>query len=273
MVEMTIKDIQRVSLEILKHIHQVCEKHGLKYCVFYGTLIGAIRHQGYIPWDDDVDIAMKRNDYEKLMTILKEEESDSNPYYVDHYTTSDDYPYYIMRICDKRYTIEFDSTTHKSGVFVDVYPLDDTGGDLDYWNKEVVNVNRMKKCMILCTYKSWFYGSNVFHKLGNIPLLIYSKTKGTRFFNQKIDKLAKQFNGQNTGYIGVPAWEECPSQIREEWMRECILVPFEDTQVYAPIEYEEVLNAKYDNYMELPPESGRVPNHNYTAYNRRVSRK
>jgi len=273
MTEMTLKDIQRVSLEILKHIHQVCEKNGLKYCIFYGTLIGAIRHQGYIPWDDDVDIAMKRKDYDQLMRIIKEEESESNPYYVDHYSYSNDYPYYIMRICDKRTMINFDSTTHNCGVFVDVYPLDDTGGDIEYWNRNVAKVNRMKKYMILCTYKSILYGSNIWHKLGNIPLLIYSRIKGTRFFNNKIDKLAKQFNGKNSGYIGVPAWEKYPCQFKEEWLKEYTLIPFEDTKVYAPIDYDNVLKAKYGDYMKLPPESARIPNHNYVAYNKSIPNK
>ena len=263
---MCMKDIQQASLIVLKYIHQICEEYKLEYCVFYGTLIGAIRHRGFIPWDDDIDIAMKREDYDQFLHIMKEKESDNNPFYVDHFSTSTDYPHYIMRICDKRYTVIFDNTKHKSGVFVDVYPLDDTGGDIDYWKKQVGRVDRIKKCMTLCTYKSVFYGSNLLHKLLNIPLLLYSRLKGINSFMCELDKLAQQFNGRNSGYVGVTSWERFPSQIKEEWIKELILVPFEDTQVYVPREYDKVLKAKYKNYMELPPADERVPHHNYVAY-------
>ena len=266
MQEMNLQEIQQASLVVLKHIHQMCEKHGLKYCVFYGTLIGAIRHKGFIPWDDDVDIAMERKDYDYFLDIMKKNEGDDNPFYVDHFSTKKDYPHYIMRICDKRYTIEFENTKHRSGVFVDVYPLDDTGGDLDYWKNQVINVDHLKKCMTLCTYKSVLYGSSLAHKLGNIPLLVYSRIKGIAYFMHKIDDLAQQFNGSDTGYIGVPSWERFPSQLKQEWMEEFILVPFEDTQVYVPKEYDKVLRAKYGDYMKLPPEDQCVPHHNYSAF-------
>ena len=267
MKEMTLDEIQSVSLKILKYIHELCEKNGIKYWLIYGTLLGAIRHKGYIPWDDDVDIAMTRDDYEKFLKIAVEEsKKDENPYYVDHFTVSKDYPYYIMRICDSRYRLEFESTRHTSGIFVDIYPFDDTGNDVNYWIKKSPHTELMKKCMLLSTYYNWFYGSSVLHKILNLPLMIYSRVMGTQFFMKRIDKMSRIFNGENSGFIGLTSWADVLRIYPKEWFKELKLVQFENLNVYIPACYDEVLKIRYGDYMTLPPESEQVPHHNYKAY-------
>ena len=107
--ELSIKEIQEISLEILHVIAEICDAQNLRYSLIYGTLIGAVRHHGYIPWDDDVDIMMPRPDYDKLLLYLKQNILKYSNLQVFNNTECDEYPYMITRISDKRYVIEMEN--------------------------------------------------------------------------------------------------------------------------------------------------------------------
>ena len=124
---MSMKEIQAVSLEILKKIADICGQHNWKYSLAWGTLIGAVRHNGYIPWDDDVDIQMPRPDYVKLKDFFRNHKEELYPLRLFDNDVKD-YPYELARVCDDRYVI--DTKNEKPcgmGVFVDIYVLDGTG--------------------------------------------------------------------------------------------------------------------------------------------------
>ena len=121
---MKMEDIQRVSLDVLKKIAEVCEREGFRYTLAYGTLIGAIRHKGFIPWDDDIDIQMPRPDYEKFITYMVEHPVENLKVFNHKFVKN--YPLGISRIADMRYKIEEKIIDEHCdmGIFVDVYPID-----------------------------------------------------------------------------------------------------------------------------------------------------
>lgn len=128
MKELTTREMQEVSLEILHTIASICEKQHLRYALIYGTLIGAVRHKGYIPWDDDVDIMMPRPDYDSLLQYLKENIADYPYLKVFNREECPEYPYMITRISDQRYRIEMENEKPFGlGVFIDIYPYDGLG--------------------------------------------------------------------------------------------------------------------------------------------------
>ncbi len=267
MKELSLKEIQEASFNILKYAHDLCEKNKIKYWLIYGTLLGAVRHNGFIPWDDDIDIAMKRDDYERFLYLLSQETKKKNcPFYYDHFSVSKDYPYYILRICDSRYRVEFESTKHVSGLFIDVYPFDDSGSDVGYWEKRLFHTELIKKCMLLSTYKNLFYGNSVSHKMLNLPLAIYSKILGTSFFMKRIDKKSRAYNGTNSGYIGLTSWADIPRIFPNEYFNDLTQIQFENSKFYIPARYNEILTQIYGDYMNLPKEKDRIPHHNYKAY-------
>lgn len=267
MKELSLQEIQAAALEVLKYTHELCVKHGIKYWLMYGTLLGAVRHNGFIPWDDDVDIAMRRSDYDRLISVLKKDTLRAdNPFYIDHFSVSNDYPYYILRICDSRYKVMFENTKHVSGVFIDVYPFDDPGNNVQFWNEKLASTQFLKKLMILNSYQSWLYGNSLSHKILNIPLMVYSRIMGMGFLEKKMDRLSQYFNGTNSGNIGLTAWADRPVVFNEKLFDKLILKKFETIDVYIPYEYDTILRAVYGNYMELPSKEDQIPHHNYIAY-------
>lgn len=125
---LALEEIQEASLHILEKIADLCDQLHLRYYLIYGTLIGAIRHKGFIPWDDDLDIMMPRPDYEKLITYFIENTDALRPLELFEPRVNPDYPYMIARISDNRYIL--DVTNEKDygiGVFIDIYPYDGLG--------------------------------------------------------------------------------------------------------------------------------------------------
>ena len=142
-----MSEIKRVSLDILKKVTTICDQPGLRYFLIYGTLIGAVRHKGFIQWDDDVDIIMPRPDHDKLFRFIKDnprvlENENLKVYSRD---TVPGYMYGIPRICDTRYIIETSNEKDCGmGVFIDVYPLDGLGNKYDN-NRRVIRKEEKDK--------------------------------------------------------------------------------------------------------------------------------
>ena len=124
----TVEELQKIELEILKYIDKVCKENNLTYFLAYGTLIGAIRHKGFIPWDDDVDIQMPRDDYNKLCDILKEE---NGRYKLLDHKEGLGYIYPFAKVIDSNTRlIETGLTeTVNMGVYIDIFPIDGTPND------------------------------------------------------------------------------------------------------------------------------------------------
>ena len=122
---MTVKELQETELEILKAFHRFCEEHHLRYYLSGGTLLGAIRHKGFIPWDDDIDLCMPRPDYMKLVEILKDGQLDQYRYLNTRYLDKD-CPSSMIRVCDNRTELDFTEyrIPYQIGCWIDVFPLD-----------------------------------------------------------------------------------------------------------------------------------------------------
>ena len=122
---LSMRDTQQIALEILHTVAQICEERNLRYYLVYGTLIGAVRHHGFIPWDDDVDIMMPRPDYDKLLEYLEDHIGEYPHLQVFNRKTCPDYPYMITRISDDRYEIRMENEKpFGMGVFIDIFPFD-----------------------------------------------------------------------------------------------------------------------------------------------------
>lgn len=269
MREMTLKDVQKVSLDILKDIHRFCVENGIKYTLFGGTLIGAARHKGFIPWDDDVDIAMPRPEYEKF---VKTYESQHGYKLFCRERQGKNIFLAYARVCEMEKTIVDDSvypwTSEDKGVWVDVFPLD--GAPSDY----KVAKQRFEKI-----YKIWMYtvkmrGAHVpisseRSVLGKMKLLAKRTLfpMNTKAWDKHI-KMCKEIpfeNAQNYSqysFLGFGMREYYKTSAFEKYE----LLPFEDGMFYVQQDYDGALRSKYGDYMQFPPLEDRCPGHPGNRY-------
>lgn len=263
MNEMDLKDIQKVTLSILKQFDEICSKLDINYYLMFGTLLGAIRHKGFIPWDDDLDVAVFADDYLLLQQYF--EKQHDYPLELHEQETNKNCFYNIGRICEKRHRLVFDKKKYTSGVFIDVYVLEGLGRkeDLPYWNNRYKKYNKYRKGVYCCVNQSLLYGSGIVHQILNIPFVVISKIRGKHYYIDKLNDY-KSFSVSDSDYVGIPRWEECiyPKVCFTELLR----VPFEDTFTSIPAGYEEILRIEFGDYMKLPAEKDRKPQHGYKAY-------
>ena len=176
MREISIEEAKSIMLEMANFIHKICIENDIKYSLAYGTLIGAVRHNGFIPWDDDFDIFMTRENYEKLIKILKK----SDDYYVlDFY--EDDYIFNFAKLCSKRFIGKLTSDDLRPhpksfGIFIDIFPLDNIVDSPDNWMKT------QKKLVHALSFTSFYTfnkagkkSRNFIKSFTNFPKLLFYK--------------------------------------------------------------------------------------------------
>lgn len=259
MKEMTLKDIQDVSLRIMKHIHQFCVENDIKYSLAYGTLIGAIRHKGFIPWDDDIDIIMSRKDYNRFISLYQ----NSSKYKLFCHEHKNNYTTYA-RVCDMTETYVrtwAPMATEEFGVWVDIFPMDYVDDDMERGikkNKELIRLNhkifQRRSTMASLEY----YGKK------RILKQMIKKVLFRKNIHELIDEyISKSLTHTNNSHshVGVLCvsvwWSEKNEYFPVDIINNFISVPFEDTKFYALKEFDNYLSSLYGNYMELPPEEKR----------------
>lgn len=269
MNELSLREVQQESIKVLKVIKSICEKENLKYSLAWGTLLGAVRHKGFIPWDDDVDIMMPREDYEKFIRYCVKHAEELQPYQLFHYSTKSDYLYVLSRFSDSRFTVNYHNVhNYGLGTFVDVYPLDGLGSSYSDAKKNMKR-HRVNMRLIKVLEQDGFHASPDGMPRTLIKLLMYilAKCIGRNKLIRCLDKKCQVIRYTDSKYIGIPTVEIMESCIlKKEWMDELIDTRFEDECFPIPKQYDELLKHRYGEYMKLPPKEQQVGHHDYSVY-------
>ena len=256
--KLSLEEIKKLQLDILIKVADFCEKHNLRYFIAYGTLIGAIRHKGYIPWDDDIDIVMPRKDYNKFIELFNQE--NKNPNYLAIAPFKGNHP--ILKVADTRTYIksEIFKNPHKKGVYraIDVFPLDGVPEDETEFKEWYQKLYRL----YYRYYKKQLgYTGGIYNRIRRF----FSKLKQgaflpKTFFKKTSERLHKPYPYESSPYVGaIEATANSPkNKVKKEWYDEHIMVEFEGYKFRAPKNYHEILSSIYGNYMELPPVEQRV---------------
>lgn len=258
MKKMTLEDVQRSELDMLKHFIKICEANGLRYYLAGGTLLGAIRHNGFIPWDDDIDVLMPRPDYDRLQTLAKEVKTDRF-YLASHELKNLNYPFCKIFDMDTQIDKTFDHDETEQNLWIDIFPLDGLPAD----DKEVSRIFRkslaMRKCLNIQRSQDGQAKSKIKLFLKPIMKRIFSVFLGIEKTVTKIDEFARRYDFDSYEYTGGIVWGYGPQErmIKKDYI-EPVKVKFEDIEVNAPGCYKEYLTGLYGDYMTLPPVEKRV---------------
>lgn len=272
MKELSIKEVHDGTLTILRKIIYVCDQIHVKYYLAYGSLIGAVRHKGFIPWDDDLDIVMLRPDYDVFCQYCLSHEDELQPFKLICRENEDRYPYNIARFNDMRYKAEYQNVqTYDSGMFIDVYPLDGVKAMTPY---EICRLDKKRDYLIKMILWSVddHYEPSVHNKWyrSAIKYIVrsYAKLRGSRYYLDKMENLKMLYPYDACEYVAEMVWDTKTVLCKKEWFAEGTMVDFEGMKVCAPKDIDGFLKAYYGDYMKLPPIEERVPSHGYKLYKR-----
>lgn len=266
-----VEDIHPLLLGILETYARFCERHGLRYFLDYGTLLGAVRHHGFIPWDDDVDVSMLREDYERLCFLASKD-----PYLDDERRYRVLLPgelpnfYPFVKVVDE-HTLAYERNIRREyglGIWLDVFCMTYCPADERETARLFSTHNRYKQMnkMLVCgdivdeqyqkVYPVARAGAAVLRALG------YTTERCMSEILSMLERAPR--SGERIAQLSWPDDMERDSY-PASWWADATPLEFEDRSFLAPVRYHEVLRQHYGNYMALPPEKDRV-RHGFEAY-------
>ena len=263
-----LRQLQMIELDILKQVLAICDKHLLTYFMLGGTLLGAVRHKGFIPWDDDIDIGMPRPDYEKF--LAQAEKEIVSPYQLHtHQNGNGEYSYYYARVENTSIKVRRKAAAKTVIIpaWVDVFPLDgvpETESEFNKWNKR----NRKNSLLLSLSQFEYFFSLERSKRSSNQKAAILVKkiiayTKVYKLIDptaawNALDRSLKSCDYETSsrlinycGYWGLK--EMFPKSVYGKGR----LYPFEDLMLNGPEDYDYVLKQMYGDYMTPPPEDQR----------------
>lgn len=261
-----LRSVQLVQLQILKTVKKICKENDIPYFLVDGTLLGAVRHKGFIPWDDDLDIAMLRPDYDRFLRIA--EASLPEEYFLQTWFTDQEYGMPYAKIL-KNGTVYVEGVSKNSrsrnGIFIDVFPLDSCGEKSEMVKFERKYVFYNKLLQMKCHYENWNATGSIHKRWKYVPFILASHCYSRKAL---INKLSKMIHENNLKYQEAQyCYESWGSGFinyifRKDYLKEQVEIQFEDDVFSCPADYDLLLKDEYGNYMQLPPADQRENRHN-----------
>lgn len=265
MKELSLEEIKQVELDILKVFHSFCKENNIRYFISHGTLLGAIRYKGFIPWDDDLDVLVPREDYDRLLTIFR----DSERYRLIAFEKDRNYAFPYAKLCDMS-TRKVEGgyiNGVELGLDIDVFPLDNWDDDLEKAKLEVkhqkqnmfrLGLTKLKKPDSLHPAKRFVKGI----------VMALCKLRGSAYYVEKIIQGAHKPEQKGSRYMGGKAWNVYGERdiMPAEIFAETIELEFEGEKFFAPVGYDAFLTSLYGDYLPEPPVEKRKTHHSFNAY-------
>ena len=267
MRELQLSEITKKQVQILDVVVDFCDKNDIKYFICSGTLIGAVRHKGYIPWDDDIDLMMLRADYEKLISTFNHPD-----YTLFHYKRTPEYYYSFIKVSDNATKlVEFGMPEILNmGVNIDIFPVDNISSNRLkqkslYFRKRLFEVLVAFNCNLLVgRYKN----SGLLKKIIAYSIApIVKMLSPLRYSTKKVDELAQSYSSVNNDLKArIVHGYGIKEVYKKSVFQNVTAIEFEGKLYNAPIDYHEYLTVLFGDYMQFPPIEQQVSNHNYKVF-------
>ncbi len=271
---MTLEEGRVDELAMLDELDAFCEQNGLKYFLSGGTLLGALRHRGFIPWDDDIDVNMPRPDCERLMELTGGKLGRYRFAGPDMGEFLNNCNYY--RIYDDDTVVEnfqggmTEDHPHYHPIFIDVFPIEGLPEDARecdrHWNRTIY-LSKMRRVSSLQHLEARTRRAYLFHIVAWIP----AKIVGYRRWGERVQRCAKKYSFDEERFVGVTTTIHYlkKEKMEKDACMQLVKVDFEGREYNAPGNYDEYMRALYgDNYMELPPPEKQKSHHDFHLYRR-----
>lgn len=254
-----LEELKAVEMDLLRAFIDVCDRLGLRYYALGGTMLGAVRHQGFIPWDDDIDVGMLREDYETFLAHGQELLPEG--VFLQTFVTDPEYPANFAKLRNSRTTFVESSLRNckiNHGVYIDIFPL-------DYYPDRGQRWFRIKKELLSLRISDAFSVSGMKPTTKLVRLfsrVLYPTVKGAV---QKREALFRSVTEGRRIAVHCGAWGQ-RDIVPAHWCSEVTCLDFEDLQVTVPAHYHQWLTHVYGDYMQPPPPEKRIPHHYVAAF-------
>jgi len=260
----TSEELKKIGLDCLLAVHRFCEEHQIMYSLACGTLIGAVRHKGFIPWDDDVDIYMLRDDYNRFLSSFKD---DAGIYRAISLETSKKWRLPYAKVYDSRtMLIEHANTNNSSiGFGIDIFPIDavpDSYSEWQRYEKQRVFLQRvfaMKKIV-------WRKGRSLKKNLFLYTMKTLMLPVSMRHFAEYIDCYSQKYNTSSTAFLAENCFGTPNNRFERNDFSCTVDLSFENYLLKAMSGYDNYLRAFYGDYMKLPPVEKQITHHTFDVF-------